>query len=165
MSLYNRRKVAAAIAMSLAMGGCGFTPIYSEGSKASGLRGKIEFTAGKGRESFEMRERLIERFGFTNDPRYALVFSYDVESEGLAVSEAAEITRYNLSGKSVFKVMDMATSAVVFSATVKSTTAYSATSETYPTRVAEQDAHSRLALALADQIVTRVSLTADQWAQ
>lgn len=165
MSLFNRRKAVAVIALSLALGGCGFTPIYSEGSSASGLRGKIEIAAGKGRESFEMRERLIERFGFATDPRYALAFSYEVESDGLAVSGTAEITRYNLKGVSVFKVTDIATGKVVFSATVKSITAYSATSETYPTRVAEQDAHSRLALALADQIVTRISSTSSQWAK
>ena len=163
MLSYNRRCALAAFAFSIALGGCGFTPIYSEGSAASALHGKIEITSGTGREFFEMRERMIERFGFAEDPRYTLVFSYVVDSEGLAVSSTAEITRYNLDGISDFKVMDTASGAVVFSGQVKSKTAYSATSETYPTRIAEQDARSRLALALADQIVTRISATASSW--
>lgn len=165
MSLYDRRKIAAALVASLVLGGCGFKPIYSEGSAASELHGKIKIESGKGREFFEMRERLIARFGFSDNPTYTLVFTYNVESDGLAVSGTAEITRYNLKGRSAFKVMDSATDKVLFGATVKSTTAYSATSETYPTQVAEQDALSRLALAMADQIVTRVSSTASQWAK
>jgi LPS-assembly lipoprotein len=162
MSLFNRRKILSLIALPVLLGACGFTPIYSDGSAASALHGKIEITAGKGREYFEMRERLVERFGFANDPRYTLTFTYVVDSEGLAVSSTAEITRYNLDGISDFKVID-GNGVVVFGGQVRSTTAYSATSETYPTRVAEQDARSRLALTLADQIVTRISATAASW--
>ncbi|MEH6360351.1 MAG: LPS assembly lipoprotein LptE [Amylibacter sp.] len=163
MSLFSRRNFLIVFASVSVLGGCGFTPIYSDGSAASGLSGTIEIIAGKGRENFEMRERLVERFGFANDPRYRLTYTYVVDLEGLAVSQTAEITRYNLYGVSDFKVINSASGAVLFSGKVKSTTAYSATSETYPTRVAEQDARSRLALALADQIVTQVSATANQW--
>jgi LPS-assembly lipoprotein len=163
MSLFNRRNILATCAITLALGACGYTPIYGEGTAASSLNGRLEITAGKGREPFEMRERMVERFGFTNNPSYTLIFSYDVSSKGLAVSTTAEITRYNLTGISKFKVTDILTGKVVFSSTVKSLTAYSATSETYPTRVAEQDARTRLALALADQIITRVSSTSAQW--
>lgn len=165
MSLFNRRNILAACVLTLALGGCGYTPIYGEGTAATGLRGKIEIVAGKGREPFEMRERMVERFGFATDPRYTLIFSYDVSSEDLAVSTTAEITRYNLTGISDFKVTDISSGAVILSGKVKSRTAYSATSETYPTLAAEQDARKRLALALADQIITRVSSTASQWAK
>jgi LPS-assembly lipoprotein len=165
MSLFNRRQVLTALCLTLVLGACGFTPIYSDGSAATGLYGRIEITAGKGRESFEMRERLIERFGFAASPEYNLTYTYFVDSEGLAVSRTAEITRYNLDGISSFKVTDITSGSVVFTGTVKSKTAYSATSETYPTRVAEQDAQSRLALALADQIITHISATATQWAK
>jgi LPS-assembly lipoprotein len=165
MSLFNRRKVLTALCLTSVLGSCGFSPIYSDGSAASDLQGRIEVTAGKGRESFEMREHMIERFGFAKNAKYNLSYTYFSESEGLAVSTSAEITRYNLDGISSFKVTDTTSGAVVFSGVVKSKTAYSATSETYPTRVAEQDAQSRLALALAEQIITRVSATATQWAK
>jgi len=165
MSLFNRRTALAALTSVSLLGGCGFEPIYGEGSAADNLRGSIEITAGKGREFFAMRERLVERFGFVNTPKYRLSFSYDVSSEGLAVSTSAEVTRFNLDGISKFKVEDVNTGAVVLTGTVTSKTAYSATSETFPTRVAEQDAQLRLALALADQIVTRVSATAPKWAK
>jgi LPS-assembly lipoprotein len=165
MLSFSRRRILAAFVFIAVLGGCGFAPIYGENSAASGLRGKIDITAGKGREYFEMRERLLERFGFAESPRYVLTFSYIATSEGLAVSRTAEITRYNLTGVSNFKITAAESGVELFSGTVKATTAYSATSRTYPTRVAQQDARSRLALALADQIVTRVSSTAAQWAK
>ncbi len=165
MSLFNRRTILVSLTSTALLGGCGFTPIYSEGSAADGLRGTIEIVPGKGREVFTMRERLVERYGFSNTPKYRLSFTYKAESEGLAVSTSAEVTRFNLDGTSDFKVVDAQTGVLLLSGTVKSKTAYSATSETFPTRVAEQDAQSRLALALADQIVTRVSATASKWAK
>ena len=64
MSLFSRRNFLIVFASVSVLGGCGFTPIYSDGSAASGLSGTIEIIAGKGRENFEMRERLVERFGF-----------------------------------------------------------------------------------------------------
>ncbi len=165
MSLFSRRKIVTALCLTSVLGSPGFTPVYSDGSAASGLQGMIEITSGKGRESFEMREHLIERFGFAKNAQYNLTYTYFADSEGLAVSTSAEITRYNLNGTSSFKVTDNASGAVVFSGVVKSKTAYSATSETYPTRIAEQDARSRLALALAEQMITRISATSAQWAK
>ncbi len=163
MSLFNRRKVITALTLTATLGACGFSPIYGTGTAASSLTGKIEVTSGKGRENFELRERLVERFGFNEHPKYKLNFTYDIDSTGLAISTTAEITRYNLVGTSAFKLTDTATGAVLISGTVKSSTAYSATSETFPTRTAEQDARSRIAVTLADQIVLRITSTAKQW--
>ena len=163
MWLFDRRKILAALSLLVMLGSCGFTPIYSEGSAASGLQGKIEITAGKGREFFEMRERLVEHFGFASSSDYTLTFTYNVVSEGLAAPRSTEITRFNLSGISDFYIVDNASGKNVFSGRVKSSTAYGATSKTYPTRLAKQDANSRLALALADQIAIRILATVGQW--
>jgi LPS-assembly lipoprotein len=165
MSSFSRRNILSAFCIASLLGACGFTPIYGDGSAASNLQGKIEIGTGKGREFFEMRERLIERFGFANTPQYNLTYTFYADSKGLAVSTSAEITRYNLYAISNFKVTDITSGAVVFSGVVKSTTAYSATSETYPTRAAQQDARVRLATSLADKIITHISGTAAQWAK
>jgi len=165
MLSFNRRRILTAFASSSVLAGCGFTPVYKDGSAASGLWGKIDIKPGKGREYFEMRERFVERFGVAENSRYILTFTFVAISEGLAVSKTAEITRYNFDGVSNFKIADAASGAVLLSGTVKSSTAYSATAKTYPTRVAEQDARSRLAQALADQIATRISSTANSWAK
>jgi LPS-assembly lipoprotein len=163
MSSFSRRSILSVFCIATLLGACGFTPIYSDGSAASNLQGKIEISSGKGREFFEMRERLIERFGFANTPQYKLTYTFSEITKGLAVSTSAAVTRFNLYGTSKFKITDMASGAVVFSDVVKSTSAYSATSETYPTSIARQDARSRLATSLADKIITRISGTASQW--
>ncbi|MFK5997520.1 MAG: LPS assembly lipoprotein LptE [Rhodobacterales bacterium] len=165
MSSFSRRRILAAFMLGAVLTACGFRPVYKQGTAASGLQGKIAIKPGKGREYFEMRERLVERFGFAENPRYVLSFTFVATSEGLAVSKTAEITRYNFDGVSNFKITDAASDVVLLKGTVKSTTAYSATAKTYPTRVAEQDARSRLAKTLADQIVTRISSTANSWAK
>ena len=163
MSSFSRRSVLSAFCIASLLGACGFTPIYGVGSAASNLQGKIKIGTGKGREFFEMRELLIERFGFANTPQYKLKYTFSVRTKGLAVSTSAAVTRFNLYGTSKFKITDMASGAVVFSDVVISTSAYSATSETYPTSIARQDARPRLARSLADKIITRISGTASQW--
>jgi len=45
MSLFSRRNFLTVFASVSVLGGCGFTPIYSDGSAASGLRGTIEIIA------------------------------------------------------------------------------------------------------------------------
>jgi LPS-assembly lipoprotein len=144
---------------------CGFEPVYKQGSLAAGLQGQIVVSVLEGRNGFELRERLEERLGFAqSDAKYSLKFTLSIKSEDLTVSSDAEITRFNLEGVSAFSVTDRTTGAIVFRDSVRSFTAYSATSETYPTRVAEQDANIRLAQSLAELITTRLSITAKDWA-
>lgn len=51
----------------------------------------------------------------------------------------------------------------VFSDSVQAFTAYNATATAYATRVAEQDAYRRLVVTLADKIVTRMAISAEDW--
>jgi LPS-assembly lipoprotein len=119
----------------------------------------------EGRYGFELRERLIERYNAPDGgARYNLVFDLDIEETELVVNDEAEITRYNLTGTSTYLVEDRTSGQVVFSDEVKTVTAYSATSATFPTTVAERDANIRLARALADLMVTRMAITAKDWA-
>ena len=163
--LFNRRHILLAAGATPLLAACGFEPVYKEGSVAAGLRGQIAISVLEGRNGFEMRERLEERLGFAaDDAKYLLEYTLEVTSEDLTVSTDAEITRFNLEGLSEFTITDRITGAQVFSDSVRSFTAYSATSETYPTRVAEKDANIRLAQALAELMVTRLSITAKDWA-
>ena len=148
------------------MSACGFEPVYKEGSVAADLKGQIALSVLEGRNGFEMRERLEERLGFADTgAKYLLTYTLTVTSEDLTVSEDAEITRFNLEGVSNFKIEDRMTGEHVFADSVKSFTAYSATSETFPTSVAKQDANNRLAQSLAELIVNRLSITAKDWAK
>lgn len=111
-----------------------------------------------------MREKLESRLGFAQpDARLSLSYDLEITSQDLTVSSTAEITRFTLQGTSKFTVTDRQTGKSLYTDSVRSFTAYGATSETFPTSVARQDAEIRLAQALADLIVTRLSITADNW--
>jgi LPS-assembly lipoprotein len=144
---------------------CGFTPVYRQGGAAAGLFNQMTVPVVEGRFGFELRERLIERLGpAAPDARYRLAFDLDIESRDLVVNEVADIIRYNLTGVADFTVTERRTNALLFRDKVKSLTAYSATSDTYPTTVAERAANIRLVRSLADLMVTRLSVTAQDWA-
>ncbi|MBV1863577.1 MAG: hypothetical protein KUG74_03990 [Rhodobacteraceae bacterium] len=163
MLLSNRRNFLALSGAGL-LAGCGFTPVYKSGTAASDLHGKIAIDLVRGRNGFELRERLEERLGFAgNDAPYTLRFVLKTTDKGLAVTKDEGTTRFNLEGVVSFTIKDNTTGIVVFSDSVKNVTAYSATSETYPSRVAELDANVRLAQSLAEQIANRIAITAKGW--
>jgi len=68
-----------------------------------------------------------------------------------------------LQGHIDYLVIDRKTGSPVFQDQVQSNTAYSATSGTFPTDVAERDANTRLMRDLADKIAIRLSITAKDW--
>ncbi len=163
MSLFSRRKILALAGAGL-LAGCGFTPVYKSGSAAQNLHGQIAIDLVKGRNGFELRERLEERLGFAAaDAPYQLSFRLKTTETGLAVTKDEGTTRFNLTGIADFSIKELATGKTVFADQVKNITAYSATSETYPSRIAELDANVRLARALAEQIANRIAITAKGW--
>jgi len=163
MLLFSRRKFLALAGAGL-LAGCGFTPVYKSGTAASDLHGKIAIDLVRGRNGFVLRERLEERLGFASDSApYTLRFVLKTTDTGLAVTKDEGTTRFNLEGVASFTIKDNTTGVVVFSDSVKNVTAYSATSETYPSRVAELDANVRLAQSLAEQIANRIAITAKGW--
>lgn len=163
MLLFNRRWVLAAL---LPLAACGFEPVYGTDKPATQMLGQIQIQVVKGRNGFELRDRLIERLGSadTSAP-YLLSYTSTVESEDLTISEDQDVTRYTLQGETKFRVIDIATKTVVYENSVLANTAYSATSGTFPTSIAERDANVRLSRTMADKIVTLLSITAKDWLQ
>lgn len=150
----------------LALPACGFQPVYRDGGPASALRNRIAIDVVKGRNGFELRERLEERLGTADaDAPYVLSFALRIDESGVAVTEDEGTTRENLLGTAAFTIRRFDTGAIVFKDSVRNITAYSTTSETFPSQVAETDANVRLARALADQIAERIALTAGNWAR
>ncbi len=162
---FNRRGFLSITGLGL-LSACGFTPVYRQGSAASSLANQMDISVVEGRFGFELRERLIERYGSADSSaRYDLRFELSITQTELVINDEAEITRYNLTGISNYQITSRATGQPVFTDVVKTVTAYSATSATFPTTVAERDANIRLARALADLMVTRLSITAKDWAE
>jgi LPS-assembly lipoprotein len=145
---------------------CGFEPIYGTNKSASLIMSKIDVEVSNGRNAFELRDRLIERLGALDDtPTYLLKYKSNIESKNLTISKDNDVTRYTLQGETNFDLVDIASKKVIYTNTIVSNTAYSATAGTYPTAVAERDANVRLSRDMADKIVTLLLITAKDWVE
>jgi hypothetical protein len=65
--------------------------------------------------------------------------------------------------KQILTLVDLASKKVIYTNTIVSNTAYSATAGTYPTAIAERDANVRLSRDMADKIVTLLLISAKDW--
>jgi LPS-assembly lipoprotein len=162
MLSYSRRNLLGLLALPV-LAGCGFAPIYAEGTQGRALLGKVALGDISDRMGFEMREQLELRFGKATDPHYRLDVQIEVESEGLAITPNASITRFNLSAVAYYSLTPIAGGDAILTDSVRSFTAYSATSSPYATRVAESDARRRLAVSMADQIATLIAAKAAEF--
>ena len=161
MSLFNRRWLLLGFLPLIA---CGFEPVYGTDTPANRIMGKIDVEVSNGRNAFEFRDRLIERLGASEgNPTYLLKYTSNVKSKNLTISKDNDVTRYTLQGETNFDLVDIESKKVIYSNTIVSNTAYSATAGTYPTAVAERDANVRLSRDMADKIVTLLLITAKDW--
>jgi len=160
MSLFSRRAILLA---PLALGACGFTPIYGRGSAAEAMRGKIAIGEVNSRLTFEFYEQLENRLGRVESALFQLDVDLSIDSKGLAITQDNAITRYNLTGIASFTLTKISDGTVVLQDKLRAFTAYSATANAYATFVSERDARRRLAVSLADQITTRIASSAESF--
>ena len=161
MSLFSKKWLLIGF---LSLAACGFEPIYGVDKPANKIMGKIDVEVSNGRNAFELRDRLIERLGvLNNDPTYLLKYTFSIKSKNLTISKDNDVTRYTLQGETNFDLVDLTSKKVIYTNTIVSNTAYSATAGTYPTAVAERDANVRLSRDMADKIVTLLLITAKDW--
>ena len=160
----SERRRCLALCAAGAVSACGFAPIYGPEGPARAALGRIAVTEIDGLMGFELRERLIERFGAPRAATHRIDVEIELESNGLAITADAEITRYNLTGRAAFSLVELTSGNVVLKENIRAFAAYSATASVVATRSAERDARIRLATALADQITLRVAAEPDLWA-
>src|SRR5687767_9823546 len=89
---------AASTAALLALAGCGFQPLYGEGSPAAEMVGRVAVAPldGEGEAGFALRERLTERLGPATAPTHRLEVDLELESEGVALTQDDLTTRFNV---------------------------------------------------------------------
>ncbi len=163
MSSFDRR--AAVLMLAAFVAGCGFQPVYGPGGSAEGLRGTIGFDAPSDLEGFALVRQLENRLGLADAPAYRLSARIFTDQQELGVTPDQVITRYNLRGRVEFSLIDETTGRIATSGQVASFTSYSATGTPFATQTAREDATDRLMTILADQIVSRLLVTAGEWRQ
>jgi LPS-assembly lipoprotein len=140
----------------LALAACGFTPALAPGGPATSLLGTVYVQDPTDKNGFDLVERLEERLGRPETPRFDLAYTITTEAVGVGFTTDNKITRYNLKGVIDYTLTDRASGARVTGGRVQSFTAYSATGSTVAGLAAEEDAAFRLMRTLADQIVARL---------
>ena len=164
MSSSDRRQFLFLMA-AMPIAGCGFAPAYGTGGAATGLQGRIRVDDPSDKNGFDLVERLEERLGRPEAPRYALSYVIQTNPIGVGITPENAITRFNLTGSIDWGLTDSTTGTRLTGGKVQSFTSYSATGSTVAGLAAEQDAAFRLMRLLADQIVTRLIATSEEWAQ
>lgn len=159
----------------LVLAGCGYTPAFAPSGDAGELLVQVEMDAPDDGNEFELVQQLEQRLGRAETPLYRLSYKIDTVQEGVGVTPGQEIVRYNIFGKVSFTLTDIGTGTILTSGSTDTFTSYSvgsvdvtavppSTNATISTLAAERDATTRLMVALADQIVTRLIATASDWA-
>ncbi|NHX28019.1 hypothetical protein HA397_29235 [Escherichia coli] len=156
MSSSDRRAFLTLLAGLPVLAACGFEPVYGTGGAAEARRGTVRAADPKNRDEYHLVARFEQRLGRPQTPVYDLSYNLTVDTEALAINADDDALRYHLLGKVEFTLTDRRTGAVALSGTVDGFTGYSATGTTVSTLTAEQDAHQRLMVMLADRVVTRL---------
>lgn len=145
----------------MGVAGCGLTPVYGPNGTGTALRGSIAFASPESVADYQLRTQLIARLGDTVQPRWTLSVSLTETPTPATITLDGDTTRFNLVGTADWTLSDMAGGAVT-AGDVSTFTSYSATGSTVATQAAQADASARLAVAMADLIVSRLLLAAPE---
>jgi LPS-assembly lipoprotein len=157
---WSRRGVLSALAAGT-LAACGFSPAYAPGGPAAALADRVAVQAPRTGLEYTLVARLEQRLGRASDGApFALAFTLRTGQEAVAITPAAEITRFNVLGSIDWRLIDTASGTVAASGQVRSFTSYSATGSTIATRAARDDALDRLMKILADRTADEVVLKA-----
>jgi LPS-assembly lipoprotein len=141
----------------LALPACGFTPAYAPGGTGTVLDGQVAVSAPDTGLGYRTRDRLERRLGLPQgSPRFALAVTPTAERTAAAFTEDGLQSRANLIGVSRYRLVDTATGAALATGTVDAFTGFATAGSTVASRAAERDAEERLAVMLADLIMTRL---------
>ncbi len=154
--MWSRRAV---LALALAPGGlaaCGFAPVYGPAGGAASLRGAVRAAEPATEETFAFVRRFEERLGRAEDARYDLTYALATSVAALGIERSDQITRYNVEGVLTWSLVPAGGGAVAASGRQTAFTGYSAPASTVSTRASAGDARRRLAIILADEVVTRL---------
>lgn len=146
----------AGLAGLAALAGCGFTPVYGPGGAGGKLRGRVRPRDPATPEDFIFDTRLAERLGPESAAAYALDYTLMLAATAQGVRGDDVTTRFALNGSATYRLTDVTSGTVLAEGRVNAFSSYTAEGTTVATVAAEADARGRLAVMLADQVVTRL---------
>lgn len=155
---------AVVLFAALAVSACGLRPLYG-GGEASGVAATLRSVGVApipGRSGWLVRTKLVDRLGGQSEvsPAYRLDVELDDDITGFGIRGDRATTRERRTLRARYRLIELATGAVVLDATAGSDAGIDVVSSEYATVAAEQTAAERLSELVADQIVARIGLFA-----
>ena len=150
------------LGLALALSACGLKPMYAgggSGAVAGSLR-SIQVQAMPGRAGWLMHKALVQRLGATESDAaaYRLEVELDDNITGFGIRGDSAATRERRTLRARYRLVELATGAVVLDATAGSDAGIDVVSSQYATVAAEQTALERLSEVVADQMVGRLAM-------
>ncbi len=156
------RGIVAAFAL-LGLSACGLSPMYAGGGNGAVARGlaAVEVAPIAGREGWLLRNELVDRLGAAGAeaPRYRLDVRLDDELEALGILADDTVSRERRTLRARYQLVDVSSGEILLDATDGIDAGIDVVGSEYATIAAEQTALENLSRVLADEIVTRLSLT------
>ncbi len=137
-------------------------PVYQENAA---LRGVFSYRTDDDPFGFVMGQQLAERLGDSQSARFVLKTTARTDERAAAITAEGDTSRLNITGEANWSITEVASSTQLATGKVSAFTSYSATASTVATQASRDDATARLAMILADMIVTRVLAQADRLTQ
>src|SRR5947209_8051753 len=157
-----KRAAFLAAYASLALSGCGLTPLYGGGGGGPVARTlhSVEVAPIEGRAGWLVRTALQDRLGREEGEasRYRLVVRLDDSIVGFGIRRDDSETQERRTLRARYQLVEAEKGTVVLDATAGSDVGIDVVSSDYANVAAEQTAMERLSKILADQIVTRLAL-------
>ena len=151
----------AAFALLLLLEACGLHPMYAGGSTgkvASGLEA-VQVAPIPERAGWLVRNALVDRLGGeAANPALRLEVELDDDLISFGIRGDSTSTRERRILRARYRLVEIGTGEVVLDATAGSDMGIDVVSSEYATVAAEQTAQERLALVIADQMVSRIAL-------
>ena len=149
-----------AVALALLLAGCGLQPVYSGGSHGPVATALTDITVAQipDRAGFLVRNALIERLGeAAATPHLRLEVELDDQIIGFGIRGDNTVARERRTLRARYRVVQIATGAVLLDATAGSDAGIDRVSSDYAVLAAETTALDRLSVEVARQITARIA--------
>ncbi len=148
-----------ALVLMLLLIGCGLQPVYTGGAQgqAAGLLGAVEVMPIADRAGFLVRDQLLLRMPPAESPRYRLQVVLDDDIIGFGVRGDNTIIRERRTLRARYRLIDIASNDVLLDTSVSADAGIDVVSSEYAVIAAEQSALERLAIEIANRIVSRLA--------
>ncbi len=152
---------------ALALGGCGFRPLYGGGADSGPGRlfQSVRIIREPGELGFSLHESLVERLRpVAGTAPLVLTTKTQLLRSGLAIEEDDQVTRFNLRLITRYDLRRAGagpSDAPLTDGEVRSIAAYNATTSQYATLVSEREVLRRAAEETAEKIVQRLAVAYD----